>query len=107
MRMTGFIIGTITGMAAAAYLSKKRPGMVAWAGAATGDIISSMKGKAVSAVMNRKFGQAQSAAQPASANSAGTANSTESWGQIEMLVNSDPEVKRQAEEIASEAPTTH
>ncbi|TYP77794.1 hypothetical protein [Paenibacillus methanolicus] len=106
MRMTGFIIGTITGMAAAAYLSKKRPGMVAWAGAATGDIISSVKGKAIGAVMNRKFGQSQSV-QPTSASSAGTANSAESWGQIEMLVNSDPELKRQAEEIASETPTTH
>ncbi|MFC4103757.1 hypothetical protein [Paenibacillus xanthanilyticus] len=106
MRMTGFIIGTITGMAAAAYLSRKRPGMVAWAGAATGDIISSVKGKAVSAVMNRKFGQSGSV-QPTSVNSTGTANSAESWGQIEMIVNSDPELKRQAEEIASETPTTH
>lgn len=106
MRMTGFIIGTITGMAAAAYLSKKRPGMVAWAGAATGDMISSVKGKAISAVMNRKFGQSQSA-QTGTANSAGASSSTESWGQIEMLVNSDPEVKRQAEEITSENQTTH
>ncbi|MBB3109252.1 hypothetical protein FHS18_001304 [Paenibacillus phyllosphaerae] len=111
MRLTGFIMGTVAGMMTAAYLSKKRPGMVAWAGAATGDMLSSVKGKAISAVMNRKFGRETNAATAAAPTStavktAGSStNSTDSWNQIEVLMNADPQVKAEAEEIVKENQT--
>ncbi|GFN30614.1 hypothetical protein [Paenibacillus xylaniclasticus] len=105
MRMSGFIIGGILGMAAALYASRKRPGMTAWAVDAAGDIMSSTKKRLFGKVMERKLnqwskeaGQAVPKRQDASAG-----NSAEAWQQIGALVESDPELKRETEAILHSA----
>ncbi|WP_274651675.1 hypothetical protein [Paenibacillus humicola] len=100
MRWSGFLVGGIVGIAAAAYMAKRRPGMFALASSAANEAWSGMKGSAVGAVMNRKFGDAAASAGHHAAHQSG-----EAWGQIEKLVNSDPAVKKQANEIMSEAGT--
>jgi hypothetical protein len=102
MRWTGFLVGSLFGVAAAAYVAKTRPGMFAWASSA---MWSGMAGRAVEAAVNRKFGTAAQGAQmpgaPMPAASAG--KSGEAWGQIQTMVNNDPAVKRETQEIMAEA----
>ncbi|MCQ6558064.1 hypothetical protein [Paenibacillus mendelii] len=104
MKWSGFIIGGIAGMAAVAYMSKKRPGWVAWAGTAAGEAVSGMKGRAINAVMKQKFGPETTVTAPKHS-SASRGRNSEAWGQIEMIMNSDPEVKREAEQIAAQNPS--
>lgn len=105
MRMSGFIIGGVLGMAAALYASRKRPGMAAWAVDATGEMMSSARKKLIGRVMERKFSswtkEAADAAPKRSAASAG--NSAAAWQQIGALIESDPEVKRETEAIMKSA----
>ncbi|UVI32363.1 hypothetical protein [Paenibacillus spongiae] len=102
MKWSGFIIGGIAGIAAVAYLSKRKPNWVAWAGTAAGEVMTGMKGKAINAVMNRKFGPVPAASAP-KRSSASAGKASDAWGQIEMIMNSDPAVKREAEQIASQS----
>ncbi|MBD3918767.1 hypothetical protein H8B09_08400 [Paenibacillus sp. PR3] len=101
MRMSGFIIGGLLGMAAALYASRKRPGMAAWAVDATGDLMSSARKRLMGRVMERKLSswtkEAADATPKRSAASAG--NSAAAWQQIGALIESDPEVKRETEAI--------
>ncbi|MBW7473478.1 hypothetical protein K0T92_01815 [Paenibacillus oenotherae] len=105
MRWTGFLLGSLAGMAAAAYVAKKRPGMFAWATAACTSMATGLKGRTIDAVISRKLGsKSSSASASTSAKEKGAApeDSAAAWGQIEMLMNSDPTVKREAERIAAE-----
>lgn len=139
MRMGGFIVGGIVGMAAAAYLSKNRPGVISWMGSTTGDIVSNMRDKMMGGALNQQFGGMNSKAGSAGTTAGGTSfgnagasmqtagsshtgagtsksstakassKDSKSWNTIEMMVNSDPEVKRQADEVlaSSSSPATH
>ncbi|MFC5650846.1 hypothetical protein ACFPYJ_17355 [Paenibacillus solisilvae] len=104
MKWSGFLIGGIAGMAAAAYVAKKRPGMFAWASSAAGEAWTGMRGRALNAVINRKFNHAAEKTVPKHSDLS-KEHSTDAWGQITMLMNSDPEVKKEAEQIAAEAKT--
>ena len=55
MKWTGFLLGSLVGMAGAAYVAKKSPGMFAWASSAAGEMWTGMRGKAVNGVINRQF----------------------------------------------------
>lgn len=104
MRWTGFLLGSLAGMAAAAYVAKKRPGMFAWASSAAGNVWTGMSGKALNTVINRKFNHKVENAvqnQPESSKE----QSNDAWGQIAMIMNSDPEVKKEVEQITAEAKT--
>ncbi|MWC28436.1 hypothetical protein [Paenibacillus sp. MMS18-CY102] len=105
MKMSGFIVGGLLGMAAAMYAARKRPGLAAWAVDAAGDMMSSAKNKMVSKVVERKMAkwskEAAHAAPKPSAASAG--NTAEAWKQLGALVESDPELKRETEAIMASA----
>jgi hypothetical protein len=100
MRWTGFLVGSLCGVVAAAYVARTRPGMFAWASSAAGSMWSGMAGRAVETAVNRKFGTANPAGQ-APAASAG--KSGEAWGQIQTMINNDPTVKKETQEIMAEA----
>jgi hypothetical protein len=100
MRWTGFLVGGLVGAVAAAYVARTRPGMFAWASSAAGNAWSGMAGRALDAAVNRKFGTATAAP---GAPAASPAKSGEAWGQIQTIVNSDPAVKKEAQEIMAEA----
>lgn len=105
MRMSGFIVGGLLGMAAALYASRKRPGMAAWAVDATGEMMSSAKNKLIGRVMERKLTSwTKEAADAAPKRSSASAdNSAAAWQQIGALIESDPEVKRETEAIMKTA----
>lgn len=107
MRWTGFLLGSLAGATAAAYIAKKRPGMFAWATAACANMASGLKGRTMEAVINTTAGKKNSKHSAAKANGTAPENSTAAWGQIEMLMNSDPAVKKEAERIAAEGSKTH
>ncbi|WP_308639113.1 hypothetical protein [Paenibacillus silvisoli] len=104
MRWTGFLIGSLAGMAAAAYVARRRPGMFAWATSAAGTAVNGMTRRAMGAVISRKFG-ARDAVQHAAPKrtDASAKGSGDAWGQIELLLNSDPGVKEQVDQIKAEA----
>jgi|GEM_PF-432952 len=105
MRMSGFVIGGLLGMAAALYASRKRPGMAAWAVDATGEMMSSVRKKLIGRAVERKLSswskEAADAAPKQSAASEG--NSAAAWQQIGALIESDPEAKRETEAIMKAA----
>ncbi|MBW7454436.1 hypothetical protein ACFOLF_05475 [Paenibacillus sepulcri] len=98
MKWSAFMLGGLAGAAVAVYAARKRPGMFAWAGAAAGEAWDGMKGRAVNAVLDRKF-----RSDKADHDSKHSEGSGDSWNQIEEMLNQDPHVKRQAEEIMAEA----
>lgn len=106
MRWTGFLLGSLAGAAAAAYIAKKRPGMFAWATAACANMASGLKGRTIEAVINTGAKNKSKHANPKTDGSA-SGNSAAAWGQIEMLMNSDPAVKKEAERITAENHKAH
>ncbi|SFI56410.1 hypothetical protein SAMN02799624_01396 [Paenibacillus sp. UNC496MF] len=103
MKWSVFLLGGLAGAAAAAYVAKKRPGMFAWATSAAGMAMSGVSRRAMGAVVSRKFGEARHAS---AAHAEGAArDSAGAWGQIEMMLNSDPGLKHQVDAIKSEAKT--
>jgi hypothetical protein len=109
MRLSGFILGGIVGIAAAAYMSQKKPGSLAWAGNATGQLVTGMKGRIVETALTRKFGSEMASKPNAKQHtgSNGSGKSEESWKTIESLLNSDPEVKAAANEIMADTSANH
>ena len=103
MRLSGFILGGIVGMAAAAYMAQKRPGSLAWAGNATGQLVSGMKGRILETALTRKFGADAAPKEPHKKSAGETAKSEESWETIEHLLSSDPEAKAAANEIIADS----
>jgi len=105
MKMSGFIIGGLLGMAAAMYASRKRPGMTAWAVDAAGEVMSSARSRLFGKVMERKLNHwSKEAAHEAPKPSAASVhNSAEAWQQIGALVEGDPELKRETEAILQSA----
>ncbi|CAM4223866.1 hypothetical protein [Paenibacillus tarimensis] len=116
MRMSGFLVGGIVGVMAAAYLAKRRPGSFAWVGDAASGLVAGAKGKMIENALDRKFGKEKqpnqaaaqnTAAQNAAFNATGSniQSQDSSWNMIAQLVTSDPEVKNQAAQIMTEAAT--
>ncbi|WP_219836506.1 hypothetical protein [Paenibacillus sp. R14(2021)] len=105
MKWSGFLIGALAGAATAAYMAKKRPGMFAWASSAAGNTMTGFSKRAMGAMLSRKFGSDASHDVSPKHSSVSAKESGNAWGQIEMLLNSDPSVKDQVEDIKSEAKT--
>lgn len=87
------------GAAATLYLSRKRPGAVAWASAAMSSFCSSMVKKAVNGVLAKKG--AKELTVMTATSGAAAKPSAETWSQVESIVESDPAVKREVEDMVS------
>ncbi|RAP76414.1 hypothetical protein [Paenibacillus montanisoli] len=103
MKWSGFLIGSLAGMAAAAYVAKRRPGMFAWASSAAGNAVNGMTRRAMGAVISRKFDREAVHHAAPKRSGASAKESGDAWGQIEVLLNSDPGVKEQVDQIKAEA----
>ncbi|MFX3633515.1 MAG: hypothetical protein ACE3L7_24500 [Candidatus Pristimantibacillus sp.] len=102
MKLSGFLFGGAVGMVAALYVARKRPGTAAMASSAISSACATMGKKAMSMMMNGKW-QAQ-AATSVPKHSNGTAKSSKGdWSQIEGIINSDPELREQTNQILAES----
>jgi len=94
MRMTGFILGGICGIAAAVYVARKRPAVMSWMG-----------GRVLDTALNKKFGQAGQTGKQAQAGNQGGGkaasggNDKKAWQTIENLLQTDPKAKRETADI--------
>ncbi|MGM0880500.1 MAG: hypothetical protein ACQEXQ_05590 [Bacillota bacterium] len=104
MKLSGFLVGGLIGAAATVYVSRKRPGAIAWAAGAVSDISSNVVGKSVSMFMNKNWKQEAAVMAPKHTDDSAV-KSEAAWGQIEAIVNSDPDLKREAEKIKAESST--
>jgi hypothetical protein len=102
MKLSGFLVGGLIGAAATVYVSRKRPGAIAWAAGALSDISSNVVNKSVSMMMNKSWKQEAAVMVPKHTDDS-AAKSEAAWGQIEAIVNSDPNLKREAEKIKAES----
>lgn len=95
------------GVAAAVYVSRKKPGTAAWAAGALSTACSALSKKTMAMMMNGNWkAQAMSSAPKPTDGTA--AKSEGDWEQIEALINSDPAVKKQTDRILAESSaTTH
>lgn len=104
MRIGGFMLGAAAGIAAAVYVSRKRPGMAAWASSSLASACSAIGKNAASMMMRRGLNKAVTASSMAPKHSDGTAAKQEGgWEQVEKLINSDPGLKEQASQIMAES----
>ncbi|RIX53458.1 hypothetical protein D3P08_08430 [Paenibacillus nanensis] len=99
MRMSGIMLGGLLGAAATLYLSRKRPGAMAWASSAMSDIAS----KSVTKVMNGGWKKEAAAALAPKHSEDTAAKSAAAWEQINAIVESDPSVKREVNKIKAES----
>ncbi|NBD22614.1 hypothetical protein [Paenibacillus glycinis] len=104
MKWSVFLLGGLAGAATAAYVAKKRPGMFAWATSAAGQAMTGVSRKAMGAVVSRKFGGEMAHSSPKHSG-VSARDSAGAWGQIEMMLNNDPGVKEQVDEIKADAKT--
>ncbi|MUT65511.1 hypothetical protein [Paenibacillus sp. NEAU-GSW1] len=103
MKLGGFLFGSVLGMAAAVYVARKRPGTAAWASAALASACSMVGRKTVSMMTNSANWKAQAVSSAPKRTDGTAAKSEGSWAQIEALVNSDPKLKAQADQIMAES----
>lgn len=102
MKLSGFLFGGAVGMVAALYVARKRPGTAAMVSSAMSSACSSMGKKAMSMMMNGKW-QAQAAASVPKHSDGNAKRSTGDWGLIEGLIQSDPELREQTNQILAES----
>ncbi len=103
MKLSGFVVGSLLGAAATVYLSRKRPGAVAWAAGALSDVCHSATNRTIAKWMNKGIGR-EAAAMISPKPSDDTAGKSEAaWGQIEAIVASDPELKKETDKIKAES----
>ena len=93
MKWTGFLLGSLVGISWSSICSEEKPRNVCLASSAAGEMWTGMRGKAANGVINRQFSQAKEAAPKPSESS--KESSDEAWGQIAMIMNSDPNIKKQ------------
>jgi len=102
MRWASFVMGSIAGMAAAAYISKKRPEWMAMAGSAAG-MMSGMKGSSNKSMKESGFSRNTSSSSP-KRTEASAGSSAEAWQQqVRGIIDSDPEVKKEVEEVLADS----
>lgn len=103
MRISGFLVGGLVGIAAAAYLSRRSPGSLAWAARTTDGLVSSLKLMMIEKALDRKFGAEPKQADKQAAPRTSTDSDKSSWKTIESMVNADPQLKQTADQIIAEA----
>lgn len=100
MRISGFIAGSLVGIAAGLYLFRKRPEAVNRIVQSADNMLSGAKNKLIEGALTRKFGREQSAS--------GQTDSGSSKDTIRSLINADDRVKHEVDQIMNEAgETTH
>ncbi|MFC4777532.1 hypothetical protein ACFO9Q_12110 [Paenibacillus sp. GCM10023252] len=102
MKLSGFLLGGIVGAAAIVAVSRKRPGMVAWAGQAASELYSGIVNKSVRKMMTVKTASHVGAMTPKSTGGS-DAKSGAGWGHIEAIINSDPKLKQEVGQIVAES----
>jgi hypothetical protein len=103
MKLSGFLMGSLLGAAATVYISRKRPGAVAWAAGALSEVCHTATSKTIAKIMSKDLGR-EAAATLSPKHSDDTAEkSAAAWGQIEAIVASDPELKRETDKIKAES----
>ncbi|KQO17432.1 hypothetical protein [Paenibacillus sp. Leaf72] len=101
MRLRGFLLGGLAGAAAALYVARKRPGTAALAAGVLASACSTIGHKAMSLWNNDWTKKAVNKGPKRTDDTAGKFG--DGWVQIEAMMNSDPELKQQAEEIMAES----
>lgn len=99
MRMRGFVAGSLIGIAAGIFLTRKKPGSVEWFVRRAEQMMAGAKHKMIEQLLNRRFGAEESEGGKES----GKAVSGSSWNTIRSLINADARVKHEAERILAEA----
>ena len=99
MRMSGIMLGGLIGAAATLYLTRKRPGAVTWAASAMSDIA----GKSVSKVLNGELKKEAAKALSPKRSENTAEQSAAAWAQINAIVESDPNLKREVSKIKSDS----
>lgn len=102
MKWSGFLVGGLLGAAATVYVSRKQPGAVSWAATAMSDVFSTATRKSVSKVMGNAVKDQAAALSPKHLGDT-AAKSEAAWEQIEAIVNSDPQLKKEANKIKAES----
>ena len=105
MRLSSLLFGGLIGAAATLYISRKKPGAVQWASSAVSDSLSSMSGKAMSKIINMdwKHGANEAMTNVPKPSDDTAETSAGAWGQIESIIESDPQVKTEVEKIKAES----
>ncbi|GGG57426.1 hypothetical protein [Paenibacillus radicis (ex Gao et al. 2016)] len=102
MRLRGFIVGGAIGAAAALYMARKRPGTAAWLSATMSNGLSKLGRKSFSIMMMNDW--KTKAVVSAPKHTDGTAAKSEgNWERIEAIINSDPKLKEQANQVMAES----
>lgn len=102
MRLSAIVLGGIIGAAATLYVSRKRPGAVAWAANAMSNVCESVAQRSVSMLMNMDWKKEETKLSSKPKDEAAGASSA-AWDQIEAFVKSDPELKREINQIKAES----
>lgn len=106
MKLSGFLFGGVVGMVAALYVARKRPGTAAMASNAISSACSTIGKRAASMMMNGKW-QAKTATSVSRHSNAAGKGAKGDWAQIEGLINSDPKLKEQTNQILAESASRH
>lgn len=103
MKLSGLLFGGLVGAAATLYVSRKKPGAVAWASSAMSDMCASAAGKAFSMMAGgaKWKAEAMKSAPKPSADTAAT--SAAAWERIESFIQSDPAVKLEVDKIKADS----
>ncbi|WP_424766100.1 hypothetical protein [Paenibacillus sp. sgz302251] len=102
MKLSGFLFGGLIGAVATVYVSRRRPGAVAWAAHALSDVCASAARKSFSKIMSKDWKEEAAVTAPKHSDDSAV-KSEAAWGQIEAIVNSDPALKREADKIKAES----
>ncbi|MBH5317989.1 hypothetical protein I6N90_09245 [Paenibacillus sp. GSMTC-2017] len=102
MKLSGLLFGGLIGAAATIYLSKKRPGAIAFASSAMSDLGTILVNKSVTKFIQSDWKDEAVTNAPKSSDDTAK-KSAQSWEQIELLLNSDPALKQEVEKIKAES----
>ncbi|WP_168119183.1 hypothetical protein [Paenibacillus sp. HB172176] len=105
MRLSSMLFGGLIGAAATLYISRKKPGAAMRASRAVSGALSSMSGKAMSKMINMdwKHGANEAMSHVPKPTDDTAETSAGAWEQIEALIENDPEVKAEVDQIKAES----
>lgn len=107
MKLSGLLFGGLLGAAATLYISRKRPGTVAWMTGAMSDMYSNVAKKTMTSLMNADWKKEAMEIAPKPTDDTAE-KSAAAWEQIEAFVESDADLKREVNKIKAESSTlTH
>ncbi|MFF2482131.1 hypothetical protein [Paenibacillus sp. NPDC058071] len=102
MKLSGILLGGAVGAAAALIFARKRPGTAALAAAAMSNACSAIGRRAIGMMADKWQAKAVSSISPKRTDDTAE-KSGKDWGLIESIVNSDPELKAEADRVMAES----